>query len=543
MRLWLCLGGRLLAVALMFVPAVAMAGPYDVQEGDVRGAWDSETEELVGIGRAMWQAGHNDKAEIKFNEAWAKAKSGREKVAVGEVLSDFYMSIGKSSSAIKIYEILLSDRAVERDSTSLSRLYDGLGKIYHSEGLYVKAIKSYRLAETLLTTESDSLFVSALYTDMSQTLLEAGDLEEALSLVRHASDYVPEGKNRERVSVLSTEAMILAKFGNYQEAYERMVEAAAQSGVAWDKEVSHLLNSAAPNKLSQAERGKEEKTDVSAMRTALEQADSMRRTSYAAVLVVGLFCFASFIFLYLAFSRLRYYREKSQKLGAKLADAQRVIAIIAHDSNNQFNALLGMTGILAERGKNEDFEIRQLSRHVFASAQLLYQMMNNLLTWSKSKENLSPKKQELSLYDCVRCCVASAELMAKDKEITISYSEVPRNIMVFFDFSHLEIILRNLLSNAVKFTKRGGHVTIRATAYAKHTALSVDDDGCGMSQEDVARFNKEQEIAPGVGTDNEMGNGVGLAICRDLVRNNGGNIVIEPGRKSGTSVTLLLNSI
>ena len=69
----------------------------------------------------------------------------------------------------------------------------------------------------------------------------------------------------------------------------------------------------------------------------------------------------------------------------------------------------------------------------------------------------------------------------------------------------------------------------------------LDDDGMGMSQEDVARFNKEQDLAPNAGTNNEHGNGIGLAICRDLVRNNGGSIVVEPGRLCGTSVTVLLN--
>ena len=115
------------------------------------------------------------------------------------------------------------------------------------------------------------------------------------------------------------------------------------------------------------------------------------------------------------------------------------------------------------------------------------------------------------------------------------------DIKVFVDASHLEIILRNIISNAVKFTQRGGHVVVRASVYSKHAAVSVDDDGMGMSQEDVARFNKEQDLVPNAGTNNEHGNGIGLAICRDLVRNNGGSIVVEPGRLCGTSVTVLLN--
>lgn len=538
------LAGGVVALLSVCAADCALAGPFDVQGSDVRGVWDTETEEIVGIGRALWQAGQMDKAEGKFNEAWAKAQTPAERVTVGEVLADFYMSTAKNEAAIRIYELLLSDSSLEDDSASLARLYDGIGRIYYTEGLYVKAIRSYRTAEEVLPYEADSVLLASLYSDMSQTLLEAGDLEEALDLVRKAGAYTPESDVKGRISILVTEAKIDAKFGDYEGAYAKMVEAAAHNTDVWDSEISYLLNSGTPARIGQMDKQKEEKVgDVNTMRAAVEKSDSMRRTAYAATFVVGLVCLASFIFLYLAFTSLRYYRERSRRLGSKLSDAQRVISIIAHDSNNQFNALLGMTGILAERSKGEGGETEQLSRHIFTSAQLLYQMMNNLLTWSKSKEHLNPKKQELSLYDCVRCCVASVELMAKDKEIEITYSDVPADIKVLVDFSHMEIILRNIISNAVKFTQRGGHVTIRAAIYSKHAALSVDDDGCGMSQEDVSRFNKEQDLAPNVGTNNEMGNGIGLAICRDLVRNNGGSIVIEPGRKRGTSVTVLLNTV
>lgn len=534
-----------LALISLCIPQAALSGPFDdVQSSDVRGQWKSETEELVGIGRALWQAGQRDKAEIKFNEAWQKAKTPAEKVTVGDVLSDFYMSVAKSAAAVRIYEILLSDDSLTADSASLSRLYDGLGRVYYFEGQYVRAIKSYRTAEQLLPTPSDSLFVATLYADMAKTLLEAGGLDEAIDLARKAESFVPQADISVRIGVLVTQAKIDSKFGNYEAAYEKMDDALALSADLRDSEISYLLNSETPSKIGQIDRPKTEKAaDVNAMRTAVEHADSLRRTAYAATLVVGLLCLAALIFLYLALTRLRYYREKSQRLDAKLSDAQRVISIIAHDSNNQFNSLLGMTGVLAELSKGKDKEMEQMSRHVFSAAQLLYQMMNNLLSWSKSKEHLNPKKQVLALYEGVRCCVASVELMAKDKEIEINYDDIPKDIKVLVDFSHFEIILRNLVSNAVKFTNRGGHVNIRAAVYSKHAALSVDDDGCGMSQEDVTRFNKELEVAPNAGTNNEMGNGIGLAICRDLVRNNGGSIVIEPGRKHGTSVTVLLNTV
>lgn len=533
-----------MALMVLCTPRMAHAGVYDVQASDVRGQWKTQTDELVGIGRALWQAGQRDKAEAKFNDAWHKAKTPSDKVSVGEVLSDFYMSVGKSAAAVKIYELLLDDDVLQRDSASMARLFDGLGRVYYFEGQYVKSIKSYRTAETFLPVAADSLFLASLYSDMSRTLLEAGSVEEAQELVSKAEQYAPRQDLAIRIVILVAEAKIASMYGEFETAYEKMEQALTLSGQLRDSEIAYLLNSATPSKIVQIDRPKSEKgADVDAMRTAVEQADAAKRTAFASVLVVGLLCVAALIFLYLTLTRLRYYREKSHRLDSKLTDAQRVISVIAHDSNNQFNSILGMTGILAEMSKGKDKEMEQMSRHAFSSAQLLYQMMNNLLTWSKSKEHLSPKQQVMSLYDGVKCCVESVSLMAKDKDIEIKYSDVPDDIRVVVDFSHFEIILRNLVSNAVKFTERGGHVTIRAAIYSKHAALSVEDDGRGMSQEDVSRFNKEQDITPNAGTNNEMGNGIGLAICRDLVRNNGGGIVIEPGRKRGTSVTVLLNTV
>ncbi len=533
-----------MAALAMIVPLCAFSEALGSVGHELYGDWKTKTDQNIGVGNAMLKAGDRDKAESLFKIALSEAVDTQSRIKAAEALSSFYMSGSNFQAAVKVYENLLMDEEANEDTALIAGIYAGLGRIYFKQHLYVNSIKSFRTAEGLLTPQSDSVFVASLYSDMSRTLLEAGDIEESLALIAKAKKFVPENSVSSLLSIMNVEASAEAKYGNYQKAYEMMVEAFDYSNDAQETELSYFADYAVPAMANEeAKTNRTFKSQLNAMNETVRQADSMRRAAFAAAFVVGMVCVVALISFYLSFNRLRFYKERSRHLNKKLSDAQRVISIIARDSNNQFNTLLGLTGVLAERNKGKDVENEQLTRHVFSAAQLLYQMMNNLLTWSTSKERLNPRMQHVTLANCVKNCVSSIQLLAKDKDVSIDVKDVPDDTIVVVDPSHLEIILRNIISNAIKYTPSGGHIVIHASVYAKHAAVSIDDDGCGMTQDDVSRFNREQDIAPLAGTNNEMGNGIGLAICRDLARNNGGSIVIEPGRTSGTSVTVLLNTV
>jgi signal transduction histidine kinase len=100
----------------------------------------------------------------------------------------------------------------------------------------------------------------------------------------------------------------------------------------------------------------------------------------------------------------------------------------------------------------------------------------------------------------------------------------------------LETVIRNLTSNALKFTPRGGQVTLAARANGTVVTVSVKDTGIGISPADVAKLFRLDAQHTTLGTEKERGSGLGLIICKEMVEQNGGQIMVESELGTGTTV-------
>jgi signal transduction histidine kinase len=115
--------------------------------------------------------------------------------------------------------------------------------------------------------------------------------------------------------------------------------------------------------------------------------------------------------------------------------------------------------------------------------------------------------------------------------------------MVLVDEDRFHQILSNLLSNAIKFTPRGGTIAVRAMhdeRRAGGVAVSVADTGRGIDPNKVGRvFDRLYQVTDGDAAVHG-GLGLGLNICRELVRLHGGEISVDskPGEGSVFTFTL-----
>ncbi len=530
-----------LAATIAFIVALMVVTGLQAQSPDLRTAGDvqmSKLDNLIDDGRKLLSQGQTESANLKFKKALSESTDFSHKFKAVEGIADTYLAQDDVCAAIKSYEYFISDSSISPDTLTIAKVYRGLGRIYYREESYFKAIKSFRFAESLISSNiKDSLFASSLYTDMTRTLLEAGDLNEALSLIHKSEALSPKGATENAIEALSIDAKIESLLGNSQVAYQKMAEAnelclkfigdrksfqSINSGYICDDNVSEQMSQ-----------------EMDELRTMAKQSDSLRRNAFIFTFVMGFALCIAVVCFSMTFNRLKFYQDKIAALEAKLGESQRVISIIAHDSTNQFTSLLGLANVLVERSKHCDSEAASFSRRVYTSALTLFQTMNNLLAWSKTREQLKPRACKVYVADCVADCVTAANASLSEKDISFTYN-IPENLTATVDPSHIEIILRNIISNAIKYSERGGKVFIKAMPFEKRTIITVQDEGSGMPPEEIQRFNNNQNILSFEGSKERCG--IGLTICRDLAKCNDGSVVFEPGRKVGTSVTIILPS-
>jgi len=102
------------------------------------------------------------------------------------------------------------------------------------------------------------------------------------------------------------------------------------------------------------------------------------------------------------------------------------------------------------------------------------------------------------------------------------------------DPSEIERVVFNLLTNAVEAMPEGGDLTVRVFAAGGEARISVEDTGTGIAEGDRAQLFRP------FFTTRERGVGMGLAICRRIVEENGGGVAVESAPGSGSRFTIKL---
>lgn len=224
---------------------------------------------------------------------------------------------------------------------------------------------------------------------------------------------------------------------------------------------------------------------------------------------------------------------------------------LSHEVRTPLNGILGMTSLLEMGELNEEQTL--ILNQLKESTQALQAMLNRILNFSNLEAGAVKKRHEpFTLSETCIIPIDSHRAAAKNKGLVISF-EIDDALpsIVVGDPAQLLQILDNLVDNAVKFTDRG-QVTLAVTL-ADEPALrhqiricfSVRDTGCGISQEQHATLFEIFSQGDGSYTRRAGGNGIGLAICRSIIKLLDGKISFDstPGEGSLFKVTLSFDTM
>ena len=166
--------------------------------------------------------------------------------------------------------------------------------------------------------------------------------------------------------------------------------------------------------------------------------------------------------------------------------------------------------------------------------------INDLLDATRLETGkLSIELKPASLGVAVQRVVTALTPAAAGKGIDLSCEIEPDLPKVGIDESRITQVVTNLLNNALKFTETGGRIEVVVAASAEDDFLevSVSDTGRGIPREQMDRiFDRLYQIKSGDAT-TEQGVGLGLYICRELVRLHGGDIRVESAVGVGSTFT------
>lgn len=227
------------------------------------------------------------------------------------------------------------------------------------------------------------------------------------------------------------------------------------------------------------------------------------------------------------------------------ATKDKFFSIIAHDLKNPFNAILGFSQILNEEINDENYlEAKKYSSIIYQSSKRAMDLLKNLFEWSLShtgKMVFSPEYFELArLIDEVITLLSD---VAKQKSIVIKKTTFPISF-VYADKNMISTVLRNLISNAIKFTDLNGEIVISIAKQEGEIIISVEDNGIGIAKDRMVKIFQIDKNISTQGTQNELGTGLGLILCKEFVDQHNGRIIVKSkvGKGSKFSFTLPYDS-
>lgn len=211
------------------------------------------------------------------------------------------------------------------------------------------------------------------------------------------------------------------------------------------------------------------------------------------------------------------------------AETERIrsalLASISHDLRTPLAVMAGASSSLAEEGERLSGDQRTaLAQSIFGEARRLSEHVTKILQMTRLEAGAMTLKRDWASVDEIVGSVLARlrPVLASHRVIVELPSDLP---LIRVDATLIEQALGNLLENAVQHTPPETIVRVRAQGHAGEVVLTVEDYGGGLSEDELervfARFHHGVPEASGTGV------GLGLAICRAVVRLHGGRTWAE----------------
>jgi len=240
-------------------------------------------------------------------------------------------------------------------------------------------------------------------------------------------------------------------------------------------------------------------------------------------LVITFVLFAAVIFFY---GKITYNNREMREMNNELKELHKtkdkLFSVIAHDLRSPISSLTGLLRLLGTH-KLDAEEQDRLFKNVSSRVDNIYNLLDNLLRWSKSQmQGIIPaplyfdvQAESLSVTDSLQTVAANKQIILENRI---------QQHQVYTDRDMFAVVVRNLTNNAIKYTFVEGKIILASEISDDALIISVKDNGIGMPQEVQDTLFKLSETQSRYGTENESGTGLGLVICADLAKANGGKI-------------------
>lgn len=208
----------------------------------------------------------------------------------------------------------------------------------------------------------------------------------------------------------------------------------------------------------------------------------------------------------------------------------RLIRVLTHEIMNTVTPVASLSSALSQNLDSYSAEDIRSALGTIASSS------EGLISFVQSYRSLThisaPVRKAFYLKDLVNDSVNIAK--ANWPSVNVLYRELSSDVILYADYGQMSQVLNNLIKNAVQ--AGAGNISITASIDKREqTVIDIANDG-----EPISASGQEQLFVPFYTTKGSSGTGVGLSLCRQIVRLNGGTIKLSSSTPEATVFTIVM---
>ena len=481
---------------------------------------------LNGIGNISLRIGDNATADSVFRKALAGERELNS--ALGQAIN--YANIGAIfeeenmlDSAWAYYRKSMEMNIEAKSELGISLCHGYFGNLYEKEGNIEKAIAEYEKAYQMENKIDDWHWLNFCIA-LVNIYIDQNNYPKALQLLDRANQKATSGHSLDHLaSIHRLYSIVYDRIGNTKKAYDsyRLSETYNDSVLSRQNLIS-----------VQNERVKYEyqrrQQEIDTINNNFNTERKLRNVIIISLIVIS-------VLLIIGVGLLTYLLKirKREQAAMKQVDNMRssFFTNITHEFRTPLTVIIGLGDRIASDESIEN--LKSIGETISRQGRNLLILINQILDVSKLKSNVSRSEyQHGDIIGYIHLIFDGAKVLADRKNIKYQFQAPEKTVEMDFIPDYITKIVGNLISNAIKFTPPYGVVTISTETRNNSFILTVQDNGCGISAQDLPYiFDAFYQCNSSSRT---AGSGIGLSLVKQLVEAMNGTVSVESQENSGT---------
>ena len=458
-------------------------------------------------------------------------------IGIGNIYIKAYKEFDRGISYFKMAEKLVSD------NTCLNRkalLYSSLGHSYLIKEQYKESEDYYNLALKVHLSNNNENNIAGTYSNLANLFFEQYQDQKAENYFLKAlttfktndsSNIVMRQQVNENLSLLYEETNRPREAHKFLKASNKLKDSIWNRDKVWE--------------LAEIEKEfdiKQKQQEVDLLTTQNKLKSAQRNGLLISALILFTLLLTGIYFYKEKVKSAKIITAQKEDLDALNATKDKLFSIVSHDLRSSVNALKSSNKkLINTTAAKENTEISSLLNTNSTIVNGAYNLLDNLLNWAllQTKQSYFNIEQQ-RLHAITEHVVYNYKGLLEEKNITLT-NTIPKTDVALVDKESLKIIIRNLLDNAIKFSKEGDTINIYSQeSNSKFCDLIIQDSGMGIKEKTRLELEKDNVHLTKKENEHIIGTGLGLQLCKSLIKKNFGEFTIESTLGKGTKMIVSL---